>query len=544
VTLAAQPAANLPDRRRARDELNVVLAVAGSTQLTKHADVRIVGRQVRGKVHRMRRDRGKRCTVEREVPEGAYSQLPAWTHRDQWLYLVQMTIAVWFPEQIHRQVRVATLLKFAALVAAEADDDNGRNCWRVYTELAKDMGVTVETVRVCWRALERLGLAVQVAQSVAFSYDERMRIWRLERSKQRGHTPVYALVVPAAYARALTTGEHPGDLLAQAAAHGAREDAPAPKPAAPFQKLSAALSKLRSTVPGPSTPTTVQPLPVPADGAGEALHAPALPQTVKGAVDKSVDNAQPHPFKKLKNVDILGLPRSGPRCTLSAALALVSVPDHDVKSTASRAHNRGSRADSERSGGSAVRKHAQKRCAGSGAWFGPHRDIAFHLTRRVPWLSDEKLGKIATHIKRFTVPGLPRVWTPDDFITAMDRINRVQGRYSPGALRASESKVDQEHARHADAGAIREPWAVLKWYLEQLDPVNDHPRFELEVNTEHRARIAAARQAAIEAAIAAEDADTTLRREPIYQAKTTRDRVVELRRLGGLPGETAPRNRR
>jgi hypothetical protein len=540
VTVAAKPATNLPDRRRARDELNVVLAVAGSTQLTKHADVRIVGRQVRGKVHRMRRDRGKRCTVEREVPEGAYSQLPAWTHRDQWLYLVQMTIAVWFPEQIHRQVRVATLLKFAALVAAEADDDNGRNCWRVYTELAKDMGVTVETVRVCWRALERLGLAVQVAQSVAFSYDERMRIWRLERSKQRGHTPVYALVVPAVHARALITGEHPADLLAQAAGARASEGASHSEPATPFQKLSAALSKLQSTSPAPLAP----PLPAPADGTPETPSTPAQSGAPKAAVDKSVDNSQAHPFKKLKNVDILGLPRSGPRCTLSAALALVSVPDHYVKSTASRAHNRGGRADSADSGGSAVRKQAQKRSAGSGGWFGPHRDIAFHLTRRVVWLRGIEPGRLAMQLKRFTTPGLDKIWRPDDFVTAFDRINIRQNRYSPGANQASHRKADQEHVRRADAGAVRDPKALFKWYLDQLDPVNDHPRFELEAIAEDRALTAAARQAAVEAAIGAEDADTTLRLEPIYQAETTRDRVVELRRLGGLPPETAPRNRR
>jgi hypothetical protein len=93
-------------------------------------------------------------------------------------------------------------------------------------------------------------------------------------------------------------------------------------------------------------------------------------------------------------------------------------------------------------------------------------------------------GRIANQLKRFTVPGLPKVWRPDDFVTAFDRINLRQNRYSPGANMASRTKADQGHAERADSGAVRDPLAVLKWYLEQLDPANDHPRFDLW--TEHR----------------------------------------------------------
>ncbi|MET7284206.1 hypothetical protein ABZS29_38590, partial [Kribbella sp. NPDC005582] len=112
---------------RARADVGVVLAFAGTTQLSQHADVRVVGRQLRAKAHRaLARDRGERRTIEREAVPGAYANLPAWTHRDQWLSLVEIAAEAWFPEQIHRQVRIATLLKFAALVAAHADDATGR----------------------------------------------------------------------------------------------------------------------------------------------------------------------------------------------------------------------------------------------------------------------------------------------------------------------------------------------------------------------------------------------------------------------------------
>lgn len=474
--------------RRAKADLNTVLAITGSPYLIKraNADVRVVGRQVRAKAHQaLHRNRGKRCTVEQEVTEGVYSQLPVWSHRDQWLSLVQMTIEAWFPEQIHRRVRAATLLKFAALVAAFADDATGRDCRRVYTELARDMAVSAETVRKCWRALERLGLAVQVERSVAFTYNERMRIWRLERSKQRGMTPVYALVVPAAYAQAMVTGEHPADLLAYAEAPDTAE------PVTPVQKLATALSNLRSAI---STPVVSVAAEAPAVSVEDCPETPAPVE--HGQIPTApVDNSRRDPFRKLENVDILGLPRSGGRCTSSTSFALVDLVPHGVKSTASRAHNQDGSPGKPSSGGTAPTKGAQKRCAGRGGWFGPHRDIAVHLTRRVLWLRGVQPGRIAPQLKRFTVPGLPKVWRPEDFVTALDQINRRQNRYSPGANTASRTEVDQGHVERASAGAVRSPQGLLKWYLEQLDPANDHPRFELDQENERFVAAAATRRA-------------------------------------------------
>jgi hypothetical protein len=531
----------LPMRRRTAAELNVVLAVTGDTQLARQADadVRVVGRQIRAKAHQvLYRDRGKRCTVAAEIPEGAYSQLPVWSHPDQWLYLVQLAATAWFPEQIHRQVRVVTLLKFAALVAAVANDQTGRDCWRPYPELARDMGVSVETVRKCWRALERLGLAVQVARSVCFPYDERMRIWRLERSKQRGLTPVYALVVPAAYAQALTTGEHPGDLLAQAFA-GEDGASATGETLMPSQKLSAALRKLQTTGLPAAAPAVAQEAPVAAEDGSEASLSSSGGQVAAGPVD----NSREHPFKKLEKVDILGLPRSGPRCSFAAACLLVGVVPHGVKSTASRAHNRDGGADSGRSGGSGPRKHAQKRCTSQGRWFGVHRDIAVALTRRVVWMKGTEPGKLAGQFQRFTVPGLPKIWTPDDFVTAMDRINLRQNRYSPGANQASGRKADQQHAQRADAGAVRAPMSMLKWYLDQLDPVNDHPRFELDVpNEQIRSSWIGLREA-----VTAENeqlAAIGMERGSQRRAEIRAQRVAEARRLMGAPPVTSPRNRR
>jgi hypothetical protein len=113
----------------------------------------------------------------------------------------------------------------------------------------------------------------------------------------------------------------------------------------------------------------------------------------------------------------------------------------------------------------------------------------------VLWLHGVRPGRIAMQLRRFTAPGLPRVWRPDDFVAAFDAINRRQGRYSPGANLASSSTADQGHVVSAAAGAVTSPPGLLKWYLEQIDPVNDHPRFELDLENERVAAQIAARRA-------------------------------------------------
>ncbi|MFB6726771.1 hypothetical protein ACFCV3_41760, partial [Kribbella sp. NPDC056345] len=305
-----------------------------------NADIRMVGRHLRARVHTgLHADRGPRCHDSREATEGAYSQLPAWTHRDQWLYLVTMAV-VWFPTLIHRQVSVTRLLEFAALVAADAKDDSGRETRRVYSSLATAMGRSEETVRVCWRALERLGLAVQVEESKYFSKDRRLAIWREHCSKQRGHTPEYALVVPQAFAQAMVTGEHPADLLAQESfddvdallAAGATK-----RTMTPYQRLRTALSRLRNAAP-------IQLLPAASGTADSTQEGPAAapstaaPQTASTAAEQPVDKpgevVHSNPFEGLRNVDILALPLGPARSAFPSGLPQVELVPHGVKSTA------------------------------------------------------------------------------------------------------------------------------------------------------------------------------------------------------------------
>jgi hypothetical protein len=117
----------------------------------------------------------------------------------------------------------------------------------------------------------------------------------------------------------------------------------------------------------------------------------------------------------------------------------------------------------------------------------------------VLWLQGCPAGRISGQLKRFTDPNLPMRWTPHDMLTAMDKINIRLGKYSPsnnlaGAIAAEAKRqrsfgrsvaehelVNAVEAAESAAGrraAVRSPWGMLKWYLTQLDPINDHPRLD------------------------------------------------------------------
>lgn len=528
--------------------MNGVLAVAGSVHLVRgtNADIRMIGRHLRARLHTgLLRDRGPRCHDPREATEGAYSQLPAWTHRDQWLYLVQMAVTVWFTVLIHRQVSATMLLAFAARVSAEAKDESGRDARRVYSELAIDLGCSEETVRVCWRALEKLGLAVQVEESKYFSRERRLAIWREYRSKQRGHTPEYALVVPQAFAQALVTGEHPADLLAQDS-FGDVDDLQAAgatkRSMTPHQRLRTALSRLRNAAPiqllAPA-PTAAQ---SPAGAAQESVPAAAVVadvQTAERPVDKSDEVVHRNPFEGLKNVDILALPLGPPSRLCGAGLPQVALVPHGVKSTASRAHNRGDRCAGSAGEGSTATTCRGKRQKRPDGYYGVHRDIAVALCRRVLWMKGTAPGMFQGQFKRFTKKGLPRVWSPNDFVTVFDAIYRRTGKYSPSTNFDSRAKEDRGRAERVEAGAVRTPMSMLKWHLDQLDPVNDHPRFVLDEVNDQKVRRQEARKAAIEAH------DRHLAEIGLKPGSPRRAEIrAEARKLAGLPPVTRPKNRR
>lgn len=82
--------------------------------------------------------------------------------------------------------------------------------------------------------------------------------------------------------------------------------------------------------------------------------------------------------------------------------------------------------------------------------------LAVGLTDQAVFLRRCSPARIAPQLTRFTRCAHP--WTSTQLIRAMDRVNLRLGYVSP-------------------TRTTRSPWALLKWYLEQIDEVADAPGF-------------------------------------------------------------------
>jgi len=82
--------------------------------------------------------------------------------------------------------------------------------------------------------------------------------------------------------------------------------------------------------------------------------------------------------------------------------------------------------------------------------------LAVDLTGQAVFLRRCSPSRVAPQLARFT--RCPHRWTATQLIRAMDQVNVRLGYSSP-------------------VRATRSPWALLKWYLEQIDEVADAPGF-------------------------------------------------------------------
>ena len=89
---------------------------------------------------------------------------------------------------------------------------------------------------------------------------------------------------------------------------------------------------------------------------------------------------------------------------------------------------------------------------------GPAWDLAVALTQQIIFLRRCPPGRISAQLRRFTDPvhtaGLR--WSAERLTRAMDQVNVRLGYTAPVEVKAA-------------------PWALLAWYLGQIDPFADHP---------------------------------------------------------------------
>lgn len=148
------------------------------------------------------RERGSERWHDFLLPEGAYSALPAWTSRGQWLTRLSVALALPEGEAIRRAIgpAAATVMRVARDDAAHADHATGRGVETAHRGIAQRLGVEVSTVRKARRIIARLGFSVTVRAgrrtNAAMRAEARewigRNVWRI--------TSTRALVVPRDHA--------------------------------------------------------------------------------------------------------------------------------------------------------------------------------------------------------------------------------------------------------------------------------------------------------------------------------------------------------
>lgn len=106
----------------------------------------------------------------------------------------------------------------------------------------------------------------------------------------------------------------------------------------------------------------------------------------------------------------------------------------------------------------AAQKRASQRRTVRRLHQGPAWDLAVALTQQVIFLHRCPAGRIVRQLQRYTDPQRTgsRRWTTLQLLDAMTAINRRLGYAAPVQAKTA-------------------PWALLAWYLGQIDPFADHP---------------------------------------------------------------------
>ncbi|MDA3145794.1 hypothetical protein JSO19_00175 [Leucobacter sp. UCMA 4100] len=133
------------------------------------------------------------------VPDGAYSRIPAWSNREQWLTRLMEALRTPEGESARRRISITltTLLRIATLDAESADSRNGRGVATSHDTVANTIGCCKRTVQRGRELIQQLGFAVVVVPGRYLTKAERAEAAALHGSAQRRAASVRALTLPA-----------------------------------------------------------------------------------------------------------------------------------------------------------------------------------------------------------------------------------------------------------------------------------------------------------------------------------------------------------
>ena len=136
-------------------------------------------------------------SVKLELPEGVWSEIPAWPSRHRWLEAIPRAYERHYatrvaPAMPGNPVSLKAILAVAEARAEFADGDTGRNCRPTIETLTKVTGYSDRTVQRADQALLLMGMATEVMRGRLRTFDERMASHRSADSG-RGWASVWAL---------------------------------------------------------------------------------------------------------------------------------------------------------------------------------------------------------------------------------------------------------------------------------------------------------------------------------------------------------------
>lgn len=132
------------------------------------------------------------------APDGAYSDVIAWTSGADWLDALMDALNTMAGEQLRRRAKVArgTLLMVANADRLSADARSGRSVTTAHETVAAALGMSSKTVQRSRQLLEALGFAVTIVEGRYLTVDERRRATETHGGKQIKAASLRALTMP------------------------------------------------------------------------------------------------------------------------------------------------------------------------------------------------------------------------------------------------------------------------------------------------------------------------------------------------------------
>lgn len=355
-------------------------------------------------------------SLRHAAPAGAYALVPCWHSKEAFLndYL-PAAIAARGEVLAAHGVRPETFLAWAAREAEEADP-RGRRIVVSRAVVARDLDLSDRHVKRCRAAARALGLYVDVVVGRHMGREERL-VEHANQSRRRCLANESALSVPAWLAQ-----------LVEPRTPRRRPQKRRTSRTAARTGLAAARAAARQAweaTAAPEAATAAQPATDPAEGSADAHQSNVPPST---EWTKSTPNLA-------KSVS------SGAR---SARRPAPPAEKHAANGT--------------QAADSAADRAAEGHAPLAGVPEERHEEGGYRLAQRLharlSWLRAVPVWRTARLLQRFAAAG----WTADHVIEALERLHRDRSWKTPTAAH------------------VRNGWALLAWYLREVDAHRDHPR--------------------------------------------------------------------